>query len=126
MNFASYCAEKRAILEAATPGPPWTDGDGLRSGFGVYHDGTDLLFDTGDHEEGDGRAKFAADSRNHRQAELEALAELWGVVEKVAETFDSDAEAAGEDYGKAKWLRRRAATARAALHHAAAKLGVEV
>jgi hypothetical protein len=115
MNFASYCAEKRAILEAATPGPPWTDGDGLRSGFGVYHDGTDLLFDTGDHEEGGGRAKFAADSRNHRQAELEALAELWEALEYFA--------AYGFDELMDAGLGERV---HAALQRAAAKLGVEV
>jgi hypothetical protein len=122
-TFASYCAEKRAILEAATPGHWLTfDEGGMYSGEIHVVDDDDGGPRTAMHHitsepEGDDHADDRAalvDSMNHRQAELEALAELWDHVAKEAAIPIATGEMMEID------------AARAALQRAAAKLGVTV
>jgi hypothetical protein len=123
MNITTYIAEKRAILEAATPGHWLTfDEDGMYPGEIHVVDDDDGGPRTSMHHitsepEGDDHADDRAalvDSMNHRQAELEALAELWDHVAKEAAIPIATGEMMEID------------AARAALQRAAAKLGVTV
>jgi hypothetical protein len=144
MNITTYIAEKRAILEAATPGHWLTfDEDGMYSGEIHVVDDDDGGPRTAMHHitcepEGDDHADDRAalvDSMNHRQAEIEALAELWDALEKVLPWLEREVgpQYAGvgsdglpierESEPREEACGMSAMALRAALHHAAARLG---
>jgi hypothetical protein len=125
MNITTYIAEKRAILEAATPGHWLTfDEDGMYPGEIHVIDDDDggprtsmhhITSEPNGDDHQDDRAAIV-DSMNHRQAELDALAELWGALEHI---LNAESQRGGEPMGATL-------VCQSALHHAAAKLGVTV